>query len=148
MPTATTPRTRLPIQYVALLYGVVFLLVGVLGFIPGITTDYDSLAIAGHHSEAMLLGVFQVSVLHNIVHLFYGVVGVVMGRTAITSRDYLRWGGVGYGLLWIYGLVVNHDSNANFVPLNTGDNWLHLGLAVTMIVLSFLRIRDRATTRP
>lgn len=148
MTAATTSGKRPPIQYIALLYGIVFLLVGVLGFIPGITTNYDSLAIAGHHSEAMLLGIFQVSVLHNVVHLFYGVVGVAMWRTAITSRDYLRWGGVVYGLLWIYGLVVNHDSNANFVPLNTGDNWLHLGLAVTMIVLSFLRTRDRTATRP
>lgn len=147
MTAATTPATRRPIQYIALVYGLVFLLVGILGFIPGITTNYDSLAIAGHHSEAMLLGIFQVSVLHNVVHLFYGVAGLAMWRSAISSRDYLRWGGVVYGLLWIYGLVVDHDSNANFVPLNTGDNWLHLGLAVTMIVLSFLRIRDRTATR-
>ena len=148
MTATTTPATRLPIQYIALVYGLVFLLVGVLGFIPGITTNYDTLAIAGHHSEAMLLGLFQVSVLHNVVHLFYGVVGVAMCRTAVMSRDYLRWGGIVYGLLWIYGLVVNHDSNANLVPLNTGDNWLHFGLAVTMIVLSFLRTGNRTATRP
>ena len=53
--------------------GVVFLLVGVLGFIPGITTNYGAMTFAGHESGAMLLGVFRVSVLHNIVHLLFGV---------------------------------------------------------------------------
>ena len=53
-----------------------FLLVGVLGFVPGITTDYDSMTFADHESGAELLGIFQVSVLHNIVHLLFGVGGL------------------------------------------------------------------------
>jgi hypothetical protein len=53
--------------------GVVFLLVGVLGFIPVITTNYGAMTFAGHESGAMLLGVCRVSVLHNIVHLLFGV---------------------------------------------------------------------------
>ena len=134
---------RSPVQTAALLYGVVFLLVGVAGFVPGITTNYDTMQVAGHHSEAMLLGIFQVSVLHNIVHLLYGVAGLALARSGSGARHYLLWGGVVYLVLWIYGLVVEEQSQANFVPLNDADDWLHLFLGVTMIGLSFLR-RDRA----
>jgi hypothetical protein len=68
---------------------VVFLLVGIAGFIPGITTNYDQMTFAGHHSGAHLLGVFQVSILHNIVHLLFGVAGLAMARRADTARLYL-----------------------------------------------------------
>ena len=137
----TTPR-RSPVQLAALAFGVVFLLVGIAGFIPGVTTGYDSMQIAGHESQAMLLGIFQVSILHNIVHLLYGVAGVLMARAAPLARTYLLVGGIVYLALWVYGLLIGHDSAANFVPLNTADNWLHLVLGVAMVALSFLhRIR-------
>jgi hypothetical protein len=135
------------VQTVALIYGVIFLLVGIAGFIPGLTSNYDTMQFAGHHSEAMLMGVFQVSILHNIVHLLYGIAGVALSRSAGNARHYLLWGGVVYLVLWLYGLFVGHDSPANFVPLNTADNWLHLGLGVTMVALSFLR-RDRHGAEP
>jgi threonine/homoserine/homoserine lactone efflux protein len=103
---------------------------------------------AGHQSEALLLGVFQVSILHNIVHLLYGVAGLALARTAPSARQYLLWGGVVYLVLWLYGMFVGHDSPANFVPLNSADNWLHLGLGVTMVALSFLPRRDRTEAYP
>lgn len=140
--------SRSPVQIAALIYGIVFLLVGIAGFIPGLTTNYDTMQFAGHHSEAMLLGVFQVSILHNIVHLLYGIAGVALARKGTTARHYLLWGGVVYLVLWLYGLFVGHDSPANFVPLNNADNWLHLGLGVTMIALSFLPRTHRTGTYP
>jgi hypothetical protein len=118
--------------------GAVFLLVDILGFMPGVTTNYDTMTFAGHDSMAMLLGVFAVSVLHNIVHLLFGIAGLALARTPSGARNYLIVGGVIYLVLWIYGLVIDHDSAANFVPLNTADNWLHLGLAVGMILLGIL----------
>lgn len=118
--------------------GVVFLLVGVAGFIPGVTTGVDELQFVGHHSSAHLLGLFQVSILHNIVHLLFGVVGIAASRSVKASRLYLLIGGVVYLLLWIYGLIVPHDSQLNFVPLNQADNWLHLGLAAGMVGLGAL----------
>jgi hypothetical protein len=146
---AETDRTRdrhsprSPVQTVALIYGIIFLLVGVAGFIPGLTSNYDTMQFAGHQSEAMLMGVFQVSILHNIVHLLYGIAGVALSRRADNARQYLLWGGVVYLVLWLYGLFVGHESPANFVPLNTADNWLHLALGVTMVALSFLRREPR-----
>jgi arginine exporter protein ArgO len=143
--TNAATGARHPVQWAALVVGAVFLLVGVLGFVPGVTTDYDQLMVAGHHSGSLLLGLFQVSVLHNIVHLLFGVAGVALARTAAGARHFLIYGGVVYAVLWIYGLVIDFDSAANVVPLNAADNWLHLILAVTMIALGVLL--SRSTTR-
>lgn len=153
--TTSSPRaagyagSRTTVQKAATVVGAVFLLVGVLGFIPGITTQYDTMGVAGHGSMAMLLGVFQVSILHNIVHLLFGVAGLAAARSASAARRYLIVGGAVYLVLWIYGLIFgNSDSAANFIPVNTADNWLHLVLGVGMIALGFLLTRNRtADTR-
>ena len=99
--SGTTTGTRTNVQKAALGVGVVFLLVGVLGFIPGITTNYDTLSFASHHSEAKLLGLFQVSILHNIVHLLFGVAGIALARTISGARNYLVVGGIIYLVLGI-----------------------------------------------
>ena len=147
---ATTHHTagaRSRMQLASQAVGAVFLLVGILGFIPGITTNYASLGVAGYMSEAMLLGVFQVSILHNIVHLLFGVAGILMGRTAVQAKNFLLYGGIVYLVLWIYGLLIGHDTAANFVPLNTADNWLHFLLGVGMIALALLLSRQSTTVR-
>lgn len=149
MTASSTHRTggRTPVQLAALVVGATFLLVGVLGFVPGVTTDYDSLQLAGHESHAMLLGVFQVSILHNVVHLLFGVAGIAMARSAGAARTFLVGGGVVYLVLWLYGLLVDHDSAANFVPLNTADDWLHFVLGLTMVGLSFLPSYKKSVVR-
>src|ERR687884_391400 len=93
------------LQKAARLVGIVFLLVGILGFIPGITTHYGDLSFAGHDSRAQLLGIFQVSILHNIVHLLFGIVGLALARTADGARTFLIGGGVVYLALWLIGVV-------------------------------------------
>ncbi len=138
---------RSPVQLAALVVGAVFLLVGILGFIPGITTNFDDINFIGHDSEAKLLGIFQVNILHNIVHLLFGVIGLAAARAWESSRLFLIGGGAVYLLLWVYGLVIDFDSAANFVSLNTADNWLHLGLGVGMIVLGLLLGRGATRTR-
>jgi len=128
-------RGRGPVQLAASAVGGVFLLVGILGFIPGVTTDYGTMTFAGHESQAMLLGVFAVSILHNVVHLAFGIAGLALARTSAGARNYLIGGGIVYLVLWIYGLVIDHGSEVNFVPVNNADNWLHLILGVAMISL-------------
>lgn len=136
--------TRTPVQTAALAVGVVFLLVGILGFVPGITTNYDTMTFAGHESGALLLGIFEVSILHNIVHLLFGVAGVAMARTVGAARSYLIGGGIIYLVLWLYGLVIDKDSSANFVPVNSADDWLHFVLGIGMIALGVALGRARA----
>jgi hypothetical protein len=126
---------RAPVQAATMIVALVFTLVGLLGFVPGITTDFDSMTFAGHHSSAELFGVFEVSVLHNIVHLLFGIAGFLLARTVRGSLAFLITGGAIYLVLWLYGLLIDLDSAANFVPVNNADNWLHFGLGVGMIGL-------------
>ena len=121
---------RTPIQLAATIVGLTFLAAGVAGFIPGITTNAGDIALYGHESPAMLLGIFQVSVLHNIIHLVFGVAGLVMAKAA--AKMYLVGGGVIYLVTWLYGVAIGPATSLNFVPLNDADNWLHLGLGAGM----------------
>ncbi|MFJ4297125.1 DUF4383 domain-containing protein [Curtobacterium sp. NPDC089689] len=140
--TSTDRYAGSSIQKTALVVGIVFLLVGIAGFVPGLTSG--DLAGAGHGSMAMLLGIFQVSVLHNVVHLLFGVVGLLAARYPTGSRMYLVIGGLVYFVLWVYGLfTAGTMSGANFVPLNWADNWLHLVLAVGMVALGIVFPRER-----
>jgi len=123
----------------AQLFGVVFLLVGVLGFIPGITSDAPG-DFAGEGSEAELLGIFKVSILRNIVHLLFGLVGLALARTAEGARTFLISGGVIYLLLWIAGLIGVLD----WLPANSSDHWLHFGLGIVLLGAGLLLGRGRA----
>ena len=126
--------------------GALFLIVGILGFIPGITTNYGSMGFAGHESQAKLFGIFQVSILHNLVHLVFGVLGLILGRSPGTAKNFLVWGGAVYLLLWVYGLFIDKGHAANFIPVNRADDWLHFLLGVGMIALGLLTTRGK--TRP
>jgi hypothetical protein len=130
-------------QKVAAAVGAVFLLVGIAGFIPGITTNlYDGLEFAGHDGNAELLGIFDVSILHNLVHLLFGIAGLALSRTWTGARTFLIGGGLIYLVLWIYGLVIDRDSSANFVPLDSADNWLHFVLGAGMVALGLVLGRE------
>jgi hypothetical protein len=130
---ASAPKV-MAVQGAAILVAVVFLLFGALGFVPGVTSHYDQLVWAGHHSESKLFGIFAVSGLHNVVHLVVGAAGLLLARTYAAARAYLLVGGLVYLGLWIYGLLIDHASSANFIPLNGADNWLHFGLGTVMIL--------------
>ena len=128
--------------------GVVFLLVGVLGFIPGITTDYGELQFAGHTARRSFSASSRCR-------------SCTTSSTCCSARPGSRWpgatasaitysigGGAIYLVLWVYGLLVGPESSANFVPLNTADNWLHLVLGLGMIGLGVAgraALKDNAT---
>lgn len=138
---------RQPVQAAAGAVGGLFILLGVLGFVPGVTSGYDTMAFAGHESRAYLFGLFQVSVLHNLVHLLFGVAGLAVARAVSAARVYLVGGGALYLGLWLYGLAIGHGSAANFLPVNHSDNWLHLGLGIGMIALGLLFNRRVVVSR-
>jgi hypothetical protein len=135
---------RTQAQTLATLVAVTFVLVGVLGFIPGITTHYGDLSFAGDDSGAKLLGIFQVSILHNLVHLLFGVVGWYLAKTWSGARTYLLGGGVVYLALWILGIA----NGADWIPANSADNWLHLVLGIGLLGLGFVSTRSEPAPSP
>lgn len=137
-----------PVQTAAGAVAAVFLLVGIAGFVPGLTTNVGEIPFAGHHSDAQLLGLFQVSVLHNVVHLLFGVAGLVLARSWSGARAFLLGGGAVYAVLFVYGSVVDSHSDANFVGLDEADNWLHLALALAMVALGLVLARRPAHAVP
>jgi hypothetical protein len=130
---------RTPVQLLAALVGVVFVVIGILGFIPGITTHYGDLGFAGHGSDARLVGLFQTSVLHNLVHIAFGA-GIFMAKTAEGARSFLIVGGVVYLVIWLVGLI----GGLAWLPVNSADNWLHFVFGLVMIALGFAAGRSTA----
>jgi hypothetical protein len=112
------------VQAAAVIMGAVLVLLGVLGFIPGITAGYDRLEWAAHQSGARLFGMIAVSGVHNIVNVAIGVLGFLMARTYAAARAYFLGGGLVYLAIWVYELTVMHV-----------NDWLHFGLGLVMVLL-------------
>ena len=133
---------RTTLQKAALAVGVVFLIVGIAGFIPGITADAPG-SFWGEDSEGSLLGIFQTSVLHNLVHLLFGVAGIALARSWDGARTFLIGGGIIYLLLFFVGILGAMD----WLPADDTDDWLHLGLGLGMLALGLLLGRNRDDRR-
>jgi hypothetical protein len=123
------------VQRASATVGTVLILIGLLGFLPGITIHFGSLEVAGQHSSALLLGVFSVSVLHNGIHLLSGVTGIALARKPKLARAFLLGGGTAYLLLALAGWL----HAAELLPVNTAGNWLHTALGAGMVAGGLLR---------
>lgn len=120
-------------QSVALRAGLVLIALALLGFVPGVTTNEAGISFAGQGSGAELIGVFQISTLHNLVHLLLGLAGVALARTASGARRYLTGAGIVCLVLWLLGVA----NAGKWIPVNAADDWLHLALGVGLIALGF-----------
>ena len=110
----------------AILFGIVFLLVGVLGFVPGVTND-------------MLLGIFHVNAAHNAVHLLSGAAALIAGMmSASAARVYFRVFGVVYALVAILGLIVGNGMLLGLISNNMADVALHFVIALAALALGFV----------
>jgi hypothetical protein len=137
--------TRTPVQDAARVAGIVFLAVGIAGFVPGLTTDlYDGLEFAGSEGTSELLGTFEVSVLHNIVHGLFGLAGLALAGSASGARMFLLGGGGIYVALFLLGLTGGGD----WLPSNRADDWLHLALGAAMIGVGVVTTRESASRPP
>ena len=115
------------VKTAAILFGVVFLLVGILGFVPAVTKDQ------------MLLGIFHVNAAHNCVHLLSGVVALLAGMTSLgAARMYFRIFGLVYGLVAVMGFFVGDGMLLGLISNNTADTWLHVGIAAVSLILGFM----------
>ena len=119
----------------ATLFGVVFLLIGVLGFVPSITKD------------EMLFGIFHVNMAHNVVHLLSGAIALWAGMTSIgASRIYFRVFGVVYGLVAVLGFMTPEGPVLGMVSNNPADTYLHVGIALVSLIAGFAPMGSNATS--
>jgi hypothetical protein len=121
--------TRHPAQLLALAIGVIYTLVGVVGFF---VTGFDNFAA---ETDKTLLG-FEINPLHNIVHLAIGLAGLALWRRLDTARTYGWLLAAGYGLAFVYGLFAAGNSDINFLSLNGADNILHLVSALAGVAIA------------
>ena len=109
-----------------MLFGIVFLAIGILGFVPGITTN------------EMLLGIFMVNTVHSIVHIASGAVFLIASMSgAGAARLWFQIFGLIYAVVAIMGFVVGNGMIFNLISNNTADTWLHVVLAVVMLLIGF-----------
>lgn len=128
------------IKGLAMIVGAAFALAGVAGFF---VTGFENFA---QPTDKKLL-IFEVNPLHNIVHLLIGIAGLLMARRLSSARLFGWLLAGGYGLTFIHGLfVANQDTSANFLSINTADNWLHLFSAAAGLVIALIP-RDRGGFR-
>lgn len=132
------------IRYFALIYGIVFLLVGIAGFIPGfvmpLEAEHPELAIEA--GAGRLFGLFPVNVVHNLVHVVFGVWGLLAWRSVSGSLSYARSVAVIYGVLVIMGLIPVLQTTFGLVPLYGHDIWLHVLLAAVAAYFGFVARAD------
>lgn len=115
----------------ALIFGIVFVAVGVAGFVPGLVqpaNDVHGLSIDTDHGQ--LLGLFPVNTLHNIVHLLFGLWGLAASRSLGGAVTYFRGVAIIYAVLTIAGFIPGLDTMFGLVPLYGNDIWLHALLAL------------------
>ena len=111
----------------ALIFGIVFIAVGVAGFVPSLVYAPDGGDMGGH---GMLLGLFPVNTLHNVVHLLFGLWGLAASRSAGGAVAYARGVAIIYAVLAVLGLLPATQDGFGYVPLYGKDVWLHAALAL------------------
>lgn len=115
------------LKTIGIIFGVVLLLVGVLGFIPAATP------------KDMLLGIFHVNTVHNIIHLLTGAISL---WTALQSeyavRQFFRIFGIVYAVVMVLGFFYGERDILGLIANNAADNWLHLIIAAFSLYLGFL----------
>jgi len=104
----------------AKVFGVVFVLVAVLGFVQ----------------SGPVLGVFETNFAHDLVHLVVGVILLAVSGSEGNARSGLKILGIIYIVLAALGFYVGSGSLLGFIEVNQADNWLHAVLGVLLVVAS------------
>ena len=122
-------------QMLALAFGAIYLLVGVVGFF---VTGFDD--FFAHDTNETLVG-FEINGMHNVVHIVIGVAGLLLGRTLAGARTYGWLLAIGYGAAFVYGLIAIGET-WDFLSINAADNVLHVLTALVGLVIALGPVRS------
>ncbi|WP_035139951.1 DUF4383 domain-containing protein [Fischerella sp. PCC 9605] len=123
------------IRYFALVVGIFFLLVGILGFVPGLLSLPKSApAIQVNTGYGYLFGIFPINYLHNVVHLVVGVLGIAAFWSFKFARLYAQGLAIFYGLLAVMGLIPATNTTFGLIPIFGNNVWLH---ALTALIAAY-----------
>lgn len=137
-------------QRFALVFGIVFLIIGVLGFVPGVTAPHSHPDVRVTSGLGLEFSLFPVNVLHNLAHVLFGVWGLAAARSLGGARVYGKAVAVVYGLLTVMGLIsaANLYTTFGLVPLYGNDIWLHAVLALVGGYFGFVHRDTEPTIAP
>ena len=128
----------------ALVWGIVFLMLTATGVIPGLWhpagAGHPEMQVDSMYGDA--LGLFPVNLLHNLVHLLFGIWGIIAYRDWDKAKTYARVVAVVYAMFLVMGLVPGLDTTFGLVPLFGNDVWLHVLIAAPAAYFGFIH-RDR-----
>jgi uncharacterized protein DUF4383 len=127
-------------QMLALAFGAIYLLVGVVGFF---VTGFGN--FFAHDTNQTLLG-FEINGMHNVVHIVIGVAGLLLARTLAGARTYGWLLAIGYGAAFVYGLIAI-GKPWDFLSINAADNVLHLLTAIVGLAIALGPVRNAVTHR-
>lgn len=130
------------VRHFAVVFGFVFVLAGVSGFVPALSPAHLHPGLSVTGSSRLALGLFPVNVLHNLIHLAFGIWGLLAARSVTGSLAYAKSVAVIYGILTVLGLLPLTDTTFGLVPIYGNDVWLHAALAAIAGYFGFAH-RDR-----
>jgi hypothetical protein len=135
----TAGLTKSPNRLLGVIFGAVYLLVGILGFF--VTNGVDFFATGGE--GGLLLGIFEVNPFHNIVHLLIGAALLIGGLSSVSAAKATNTTvGAAYLLVGLLGLFLAGDNPANILALNAADNVLHFASAILLLAVGLGAERD------
>ena len=115
------------LKNIAIIFGIVFVAIGLLGFVPAANPD------------GKLLGVFAVNTMHNLVHVATGILALAVGFASDkASRIFFQVFGIVYALVAALGFVTGDGMLLGMVSNNAADTWLHVVIAVVSLYLGFM----------
>jgi len=113
----------------AAILGVLFLVIGLAGFVPPLVWPAQGGALATESPHGLLLGIFPINPAHNGAHILFGLWGFAAGRSAGGALFYARCVAILFALLTVMGMIPGLDDLLGLMPLYGNDIWLHLGIA-------------------
>jgi hypothetical protein len=121
----------------ALVFGTIFLVVGILGFVPALVTPAHDAGLSVHAAHGYLFGLFPVNAMHNLVHIVIGIWGILGSRSLGGALVFSRGVAVIYGVLTVLGLFPATNTLFGLAPIHGHDVWLHAASALVAAYFGF-----------